>query len=320
MDNRLTKKRLSDFLAYEWLIILGTIFAVIVALELLYTTLAARLSVGQQFKYYVDEDISVTSVYSIYNVLGIDIGENGKTFSYDVMSVESENLNSSYNVLSIRLSVQEGDAIFTSSVEKEDVGARAKAVADGHPLYDMEGLLAGAKEYLSQFTVTGGNIYDLNDYDEAVIRAYFDERMKGDNRYRNEEDKEAGRQLEIGRIKKLAKDTEDFEKFLNCGNGALFYRYTRFEQSTELYPDEEYYKKGYDKQVESGRENLIYGINIAELKGGKNVSDYLKLAGSDSAENVVLMLFDFSSYQYDLQFEAISFVDTLVREFSDILD
>ena len=58
----------------------------------------------------------------------------------------------------------------------------------------------------------------------------------------------------------------------------------------------------------------------ALTSGKKNVADYLKIAGTDSADGVVLLLFDFSSYQYDLQFESISFVNTLVREFSNILD
>ena len=53
--------------------------------------------------------------------------------------------------------------------------------------------------------------------------------------------------------------------------------------------------------------------------GNKNVSEYLKITGTDSAQNVVLVLFDFGKYQEDLQFESISFVNTLVREFSDFL-
>ena len=51
----------------------------------------------------------------------------------------------------------------------------------------------------------------------------------------------------------------------------------------------------------------------------KSVSEYLKITDTNSAQNVVLALFDFGEYQPDLQFESISFVNTLVREFSDIL-
>ncbi|MBR0190377.1 MAG: hypothetical protein IJQ23_08355, partial [Clostridia bacterium] len=128
MDNKLTKRRLSDFLAYEWILMIIVAVAAILVLELAYTMAATRLSTGQQFKYYLDEDIYSfdASDKSIYDLLGVETGKNGKTFSYDVLSVETENLTSSYNVLSVRLSVQEGDAIFTTSVEKEGEAVRVK--------------------------------------------------------------------------------------------------------------------------------------------------------------------------------------------------
>ncbi|MBR0188941.1 MAG: hypothetical protein IJQ23_00985, partial [Clostridia bacterium] len=230
-----------------------------------------------------------------------------------------ENLTSSYNVLSVRLSVQEGDAIFTSSVEQEGETVRVKQIIDANSVYYFEGengLLARAENYLKTFTVDGGDIYTESDYDENKIRAYFDERMKGDNRFRTDADKEEGRNNEIGRIKKLAKDVKDFKFLLSDGEEkGLFYKYTKFEQTYNANPDAENYKTAYEKEMEH-----IYGINMAALTGGKkNVSEYLKITGTDSAENVVLVLFDFGSYQEDLQFESISFVNTLVREFSDFL-
>ena len=295
--------------------------AAIIVLELVYSVSATRLSTGQQFKYYMDEDIYVfdASDKDIYDLLGVEKGKNGKTFSYDVLSVESENLISSYNVLSVRLAVQEGDAIFTTSAEKEDGSVGIKQIVDENPVYHLEcdsGLLARAENYLKTFTVDGGDIYTESDYDENKIRAHFDARMKGDNRFRSEADKEEGRQNEIGRIKKLAKEVKDFKTLLSIGEEkGLFYKYTRYGQLSAANPDNENYKAVYEKETEH-----IYGINMDALTGGKkNVSEYLKITGTDSAENVVLVLFDFGSYQEDLQFESISFVNTLVREFSDFL-
>ncbi|MBQ6727594.1 MAG: hypothetical protein IJQ87_01510 [Clostridia bacterium] len=320
MDNKLTKRRLSDFFAYEWIITIVAAVVAIIVLELIYTVAAVRLSTGQQFKYYLDEDLYVYdgSAYEIYNLLGVENGENGKTFSFDVLSVESENLTSSYNVLSVRLSVQEGDAIFTSVKEKEDGSVRAKTIIDQFPVYNLQLLLDSAKEYIAQFKV-GDNL------DENKIRAHFDERMKGDNRFRTEAEKEAGRQNEIGRIVKLAADVEDFETLMTIGEEkGLFYKYTKYEQAATN-EDNENARAAYEKEKTDGRENVVYGINMGALTHApektdkKNVSDYLKLSDG-TAENVVLILFDFSSYQYDLQFECISFVNTLVKEFSDFLD
>lgn len=324
MDNRLTKRRLSDFLAYEWIIALVVIAAAILVMELIYTTTAARLSTGQLFKYYFDEELYSyeQSDKSVYQLLGVNSGENGKTFSYEILSVDYEMLNSSYNVLSIRLSVQEGDAIFTSAIAEEGKSVKAKQIIDVNPMYDMQTLLNGAKTYLTQFIVDGGDIYNSDDYDDAKIRSYFDNRMKSDNRFRSENEKEEGRINEIGRIKKLATETKDFEKLLSVGEEkGLFYRYTKYEQTAASSEDENY-KKSYENEKSNGRENLIYGFNMYALKGEgkKNVSDYMKISGKDNADGVVLLLFDFSKYQYDLQFESISFVNTLVREFSDFLD
>ena len=309
MDNKLTKKRLSDFFAYEWILTIIVVIAAIVVLELVYTVSATRLSAGQQFKYYLDEDLSAFGNSSVYDLLDVNVGENGNTFSYDVLSVESENLNSSYNVLSVRLSVQEGDAIFTSSAEKEDGTVRAKSIIDEFPVYDIESLLESAKDYLAQFKSGDSG------FDEDKIRAYFDERTKGDNRFRTDAERKEGQNNEIARIKKLAKDVEDFETILNSGRENLFFGYTKYEQAAGGDVNDKTYGAAYAK--ESAR---LYGINMAALTGGKkNVSDYLQINGGGSAENVVLLLFDFSSYQKDLQFESISFVNTLVKAFSDIL-
>lgn len=324
MDNRLTRRRLSDFLAYEWILTIVVAVAAIIVLELVYTMAATRLSTGQQFKYYLDEDIYSfdLSDKNIYDLLGVETGKNGKTFSYDVLSVETENLTSSYNVLSVRLSVQEGDAIFTSSVEQESETVRAKRIIDENPVYCLEDLLERAENYLKTFTVDGGDIYTESDYDENKIRDYFDERMKGDKRFKTDADKEEGRQNEIGRIKKLAEEVKDFKFLLSVGEEkGLFYKYTKYEQLSAENPDDENYKAAYEKETEH-----IYGINMGALTHApdrtdkKSVSEYLKITDTNSAQNVVLVLFDFGSYQKDLQFESISFLNTLVREFSDFLE
>ena len=83
MDNKLTKKRLSDFLSYEWIIILVAIIAAIFVLELIYTVSATRITTGQKFTFYLDQDIYTyeSSDKDIFDLLGVNTGENGKTFS-----------------------------------------------------------------------------------------------------------------------------------------------------------------------------------------------------------------------------------------------
>ena len=330
MDNRITKKRLSDFLAYEWILMLVAIIAGIIVMELVFTVSATRLTTGQQFKIYYDYDLYdyYSEGNSFYDLLEYKQSENGKTFSYEVLSLESENLQSSYDVLSVRLTVQEGDVIFTSSAEDADSGvsSRAKSIIDSYSVYDFNSLYRDAKEYLSQFVKDGGNAENADDLDEEKVVAYFNERMKHDKRYRTEEQKAEGRNLEIARIKKLAADTADFGRLIALDEELdLFFKYTRYEQSAAGEDKDGNYKKAFDNELENGRENIAYGLKLDALtfEAGtdkKEISRYIKLAGSTSAENVVLLVFDFRSYQPDLQYETISFIDTIVRSCSDILD
>lgn len=332
MDNRLTKRRLSDLFAYDWIITLVAIAATIVVWELIYTVSAVRISVGQDFKYYYDEDLYVYETDgSFYNVLGYVPNENGKTFSYDVLSVGAENLMSSYNVLSVRLSVQEGDAIFTSSKEKEDGSVRAKTIADSFSVYDFNKLYKDAEDYLKPLLNEGEtDVFDFSLYDTAKIDALFNKRMKSDNRYRTEEQKIEGRLLERGRIEKLVKELKDFKYLLEIGEEkGLFFRYTKYEQSAIAAADtrdEETMNALLQREINNGRENAIYGINLSALtyaagaQGKKDASEFFKLNDNATAENVVLMLFDFLEDQKDLQFETISFLNTVVRTFSDFLD
>ena len=324
MDNKVTKRRLSDFLAYEWILTIVAIAIAVIVLELVYTVCATRVSVGQNFKFYFDEDLYSyeSDGGSLYDILGVEIGVNGKTFSYDVLEVDSENLVSSYNVLSVRLSVQEGDVLFTSAEEKEDGKVRAKSIIDEQKIYDMEKLLDDAKTYLKKFLKSGETDVTVADnMDEGKIVDHFNTRMKGDNRFRTEAQKAEGRQAEIGRIKKLSAEVADFERLLTSGREDLFYRYTKYAQAGA---DDETKDKTYERLLETEtaeRPDRIYGFNLGALTGGSRpASDFFKITGKSNSEGVVLLAFDFLEYQPELQFETISFINVIIRTCSNFLD
>ena len=106
----------------------------------------------------------------------------------------------------------------------------------------------------------------------------------------------------------------------------LFYKYTKYEYAAENDTSREQNSvKARDREIAEGRENAAYGLNLSALtyatdKDKKDVSAFFKIQGKDGAEGVVMVLFDFLSYQPDLQFESVCFVNTVVREFSDFLD
>jgi hypothetical protein len=343
MDNRITKRRLSDFLAYEWILIIIVAVVAMVVWELAYTIGSVRLTPGQQFKFYYDQSLSSSGMGKLFSVLDDDV------FSYDVLSLDSEALTSEYNVLSIRLSVQEGDIVVTDCKEPAEDATnktiRAKTIVDNMYGYSYQKMLGDAKtylrdEFLKDSLKTGDDaaqkelakVYD--NLDEDKIDAHFRKRMIKDNRFRTEVQKKEGVELEKARIKKLCNEVCDFEKLLalETQNPDLFFKYTKYEQmvaSATTEDNKAMYQKLVDKEVNEGRANAIYGLKVAALKDsdvnvGKakiNPTEYFKMSGADNAENIVILAFDFwENFQYDLQFECISFINTIVRQCSDILD
>ena len=166
--------------------------------------------------------------------------------------------------------------------------------------------------------------------------------MKKDNRFRKESDKKIGIGLETQRIERLYKEVVDFGKLLEFENqyNNLFYRYTKYSQSRDA-QEKESDKKAWadytqseikrltDKgiagtvNIETNETEFIYAINLGAMptvEGKTNPSDLCTMRDSESAENVCIMVFDFRSYQPHLQFETISFINTIVRNCSTLLD
>ena len=316
MDNKLTKSRLSNLIAYDWIFMLVVIIVAVVVWEVVYAGVSAKLTVGQKFSYYYDEGLYGGNDSAFSQIL-----EDDKTFSYDVLDVHGESLNENFNVLTLRLSVQDADIMFSSIkgnlLEGDVLDSRATGIIDTYGMYAMEDLLADAKAYVSRFLVND----DLDNpvFDDDAIKRNFLERMKSDNRYRAESAKREGVKLEKERIAKLVSEVSFFEKLLEYDNGksesdSLFFshvRYSAFAQTQQSQDEKDRYAELAKTQTKKK-----YGLKIEKLVGGqKNASDYLRLAGAETSKDVVLMVFDFKAQQPDLQFETISFINTVVRRF-----
>ena len=329
MDNKITKKRLGDLFAYEWIIMIVAMIALILVWELVFTLNSVKLSVGQKYKVLFDANVECA------NTPGL-MGEVLPKFSYDILEAEAESVSdSTSDVLSARLAIQDADVIFSSkSLDEKTKSTRAKTLIDGdYALYNYERLLLDAKLYLTRFLKDEHKsktkdeklnlVLEYSNLDENKIDSYFLTRMKKDNRFRSKEQKQIGKQLERTRIKTLCLECVDFEKLLNYSDQNLFFRYTRYEQALELSTGngKHYYEIKVNNEKEAGRENAVYGINLSALPAveGKNqASAFFNIAGK--VDDVVLLVYDFKSYQPDLQFETIVFVNTIIRSFSNILD
>ena len=384
MDNKITRTRLSDFLSYEWILMIIITVIAIVVWEFAYTVGAVRLTTGQHFKYYYDVSIDSSSNSIFQNQL---VKKN--TFSYDVLKLDSETLTSEYNVLSVRLSIQEGDILITDKkvtykkdkdgviekdgdgkfVVKENSSVLAKSNIDSYSIYSLDKMNEDAQKYLAKFLkgsldIYGADnkvdvqklpavIYDWNNYDEAKIKSYFLKRMDGDNRFRKDAEKTAGVKQEIARIKKLVSEVQYFDAFLNFAKANpqldLLYNYAEHEQAYNLGSSDTkktYYN--YHKKLDVDNDGKLsaeefsanvepYGINVGSLDNfdgfsgqkEKDATEYFrvasfdetaeenKISGRDKGSDVVMMAFNFYSYQPHLQFETISFMNTVIRTCSN---
>ena len=326
MENKITRKRLSDFLSYEWIVMIIVAVCVILGLETIYSVSSVQLTTGQVFKYYYDE-----TVLSISNADFVEELLKRNTFSYDVIRLNTEMIDSENNVLASRLTIQEGDVIFTDvkGIGKTEtvngnevpVAVRAKAYVDNTTfiMYALDDMLEDAKTYLKENFIKDGQSISYSNIDDAKLERTFRSRMKKDNRFREETQIKKGILAEKVRIEKLIENVEYFEKFiLDPANENALFRYTKFEQKYELSTaaNKDMYKEWYDEQEEK-----IYGINIGvldEMGDGIDATRIVQLrqaetVGDKLSKNIVLMAFDFKSYQPHLQYESLSFICSTIQ-------
>ena len=331
MDNKLTRKRVSDLLQYDWILLIVFALVAVIIWEVVFSLTAVKLKPGQHFKYYIDIGVHATDDDRILKLFD-------QNKSFDVLEIAGEEINVEQDVLSARLANDEGDVIFTQLIPPTENSAnkevRAKTLVDQKSYFagSFDKLLKDAKAYLRSFlvsdTMPDGAELDYANLSTDKIDAGFLARMKGDNRFRTDAQKENGKLLERDRIKDLCREVKDFDKLLSIENTDLFFNYTRHEQNlalSTLADDIEFYTERLETEKQNnktnyGREQLRYGLNLSALKGKVDASEFFTLTSSDNSKLVVLMFFDLIEVQPELQFESIIFVNALVRTCSTLLD
>ena len=233
MDNKITKKRLFDFLSYEWIVMIIVVALSILAWEFVYGIARVKLTPGQEFITYYDIGLNGAQGDRFDAVLQ----ERG-AFSYDVLEVKNEGISSEFSVLDLRLSAYQGDVIYSSKITNDNNPyPRAKDIVDKYKMYDLETLLTDAKGYLRSFLkdgITAPNAeLEYKNLSEQKIEKGFAERMRKDNRVRKDSGYREYLKKEYQRIEKLCKDVADYEYFLTHAPADTFYRYTRYEQMVE---------------------------------------------------------------------------------------
>ena len=177
-----------------------------------------------------------------------------------------------------------------------------------------------AKKYLKDnFFVDGYDEatdgYSAENIDDLKVKSMFLKRNGSDNRFRSTANKNKGIEYEKQRIVKLCENVEFMQEFINNpDNSQAIIRYTKFSQNYEFTKNTlpNNYQKWMQNEIDQGRGDNVYAINLGKLKGGRNITDFMQYKAGDQTD-IVVMAFEFTSYQPHLQYESLSFICSTIR-------
>ena len=324
MDAKITKKRLSRMLSYDWIKIILLAAALIVAWTLIFTMTATRITPAQQytvFNYDGNRAFQFTQFDKAYD----DAFDRG-IFSHEVLEATSYDMtttgNNLHTVMDSRLQTDEGDAIFVSNewdsntgVEQEDGTVEYQytylqtfIARYGYSLYDINEYLTYMEGYLNGYYIGG---YDTGVLNEEKVETDFRSREKNDKRFKTKKQKNAGVLKDIERIQKYRDALVQFYKYLN-EDKVIALQYTTIKATNE---------KGEEIVV---LDNKAYSINLCPTdvtSGLKKYASYMKKVTDDdgkeqyveSAENMQLCLFKLKGVNKNFVGENLIFINEMVR-------
>lgn len=301
MDARITKDRLSNLLAYDWLKIVVAIVAAVCALSVFFTTVRTRPTNAQTFTVFAQTDLSAgEDSVSLATRL-----KEKNVFSYDILSVGAESFaaSSSYGsaIFTARRSAGEGNVMFVSDnpeygedgkVTKESELMKLVAGENMGLALDAEKFFAQCRQYLVRFFGE-----DLSrPIDEQEAESCFRARNGKDKRYKTETAILEGIEQEKERLVKLL---EDYLFVTECFDRGL-YTFTKA-------PDKE------DGEY-------ACAVYVGNLKGLKRLYYYSTERDGTAVkttETVNLILLNNRDETNDLRYESVSFLRYLAETYEN---
>ena len=299
MDARITKQRLANMLAYDWLKIVGMIALAAVFFSLFFTMIATRATDGQTFYVYAFNGLTTGSDFSS---LTDDMDAKG-VFGYDILRTGSEAFSSNAlygnSVYTARRSAGEGRVMFVNDVRtKNEDGTESSKLLDFldyrgteferfSSFLDPEVFLTDCKKYLTGFF--GEDLSGEPNQDK--VREAFMARNGKDKRFRTSAKKEAGVKSEVERLIKIRDDYLLVEQ--EMGQSIDYMRYTT-------------------EQKEHTVGLSMRALNLTDLIYYTVKSEGKEVKGNDE---VVLCLFNNGTREGDLRYETVNFIAYILREY-----
>ena len=333
MDVKITGKRLKNTLSYDWIKIIAFAVAAIFVWTLAFTTCATRATDGQQFYFVVFDDVYFDTETNA-DMLS-DMKKDG-SLSYDVLKAQINNVTKAGNydalyMLNLRLTTKEGDVMIMNSgklnaeetpPEGEEDGKKtvttAERVLESGYVADLLPFVESAGNYVKRFTSDGTVSGEIN---ISKVETYFlTQRAKSARNYKKtyntDEKRVEGVKNEIERISRIQQAylrvTAALEKAKN--QGVDLYRY--WDKPTK-----------YGNNEVTERTKTAYGIDLTVLcSGATNKKELVKSwwlvdeKNNATTDGLTFCVLNCTEDDKDLQFEALTTLDYVIRNYSNYAD
>ena len=303
MDAKITKQRLSNLLAYDWLKIVIAIAFSVAVLSVFFTMVRTRPTDAQTYTVY-----GYTGLYRGKDFGTIDASLEGGVFSYDILETTTESFEGnaySTAAFSARRAAGEGTVVFVSDYDAD--GEEGENVSDLHKMIteyliqaDTEretlGLVVDAREYIAEgaeyLTRFFGENWREGTLDETAARECFALRNGKDKRFRFNSNKyEAGVLNEYARLIKLR---EDYIFVLDAFEAGTF---TYTEHTTDM------------------GNTYAVGICVGALRNISNLFYYTDVSGAQTSLELNLAVLNNGDRLGDLKYETYSFLRYLAEKY-----
>ena len=323
MDAKITKKRLAQMLAYDWLKIVAVILAVIFAWTLLFGMTGTRITPAQQFtviNYKSNVLLEKTGFANSYQKAASD-----KIFSKEVLELKQEDLARSTSqanlMLQARVSVAEGDVIVLPNIPDADSAYER----DGQTLYDshLQSLMLGYGHLLYNLDPTAEDgffkqmeryvygYYENGQLNEEKVEQDFLARIQKnkDKRYKNQSQIDAGIQADKERIQKYYDGLTEFYGYV--GEGLVsFTRVQAFDRNKEdeLLYDGQYFLNLCPDTSTMGGLSKIFAYEKQEVNEETGATQKVI-----TAENMHVAFFKFAEVEEGFAYESLLYINYLIR-------
>jgi len=235
MDAKITKQRLSNLIAYDWVKILVVTVASIFALITLMSMVATKPQNQQNMYLIFYDDILKGTDNSSVEESYLSSSDSEGIFSYEIMETSSLYMSSDSNYAGMALNMRIAAGQYSIAVVSSNEDPDSEEREDGKKSTYLENCvssytnliepvneyLSAAEEFLSSYY--GGDV-ENGSLDEKYLEEVFRSRNKKDKRYRTEEEISVGLQDEKARIEKTRKSFLSVRQALS--EGAIYIKET----------------------------------------------------------------------------------------------